>query len=386
MTFAVGLVWALAVGLASVNPSEFRWTRALTVRPGEGPIAFDADPPLFAHAGPGFAGLRVVDASGGQVPWRQLPAAPAPAPRQVPLLDRGRSGGAAVALLDLGVRPGVHDRIDLDLPGQGFVGTATVWGSDDRRTFTLLGSSRVFDLAGAEGRARSTAISFPPSDFRYLRLRATGVASIGGATVSGRSQSAVERPVAARMHGSILDLGGANVPADTIAITATTSRYDRPVRIEARNPGGPWLTVARGRVFRLYGTPSPPIELATGARYLRVTVVNGDDPPLAGLRVRPLARPRTILVEGGHDGPLRLLYGGRPRAAPEYEFARLPRDTLGLDRLRRGTLGPAGLNADFEAARDTRSWVKRHPIVLAAALALAAAVVGLAGFLALRRT
>jgi hypothetical protein len=377
---------ALASGGVGVSPTEFRWTRTLAAPAGPGPIAFDADAPLFARAGPGFAGLRIVDVRGAQVPWRTLPAAPATV-RHVAVLDRGRSGGAAVALVDVGAHPAVEDRIDLDLPGHGFVGVATVSGSDDRRTFTRLGSSRVFDLAGAGGRARSTAVAFAPSDFRYYRLRVAGVPRIDAASVADSAPRGRIRPLAFRRRGRVLDLGGANVPVDAVAITAADRRYDRPVRIEARNPGGPWRLVASGRAFRLYGTASPPIPAppGTAARYLRVTVLNGDDPPLRGLSVRPLARPRTILVEGGRAGPLRLLYGGRRRAAPDYEFARLPRGTLALGAVRPGTLGPPRATAGYVAPPDTRSWVKRHPAAVDAALALAAASVAAAGFLALRR-
>ncbi len=379
-------VGALAVAASSVNASEFRWSRALAAPAGAGPIAFGADAPLFAHAGPGLAGLRIVDAHGIEVPWRPFPAAAAPRAREVAILDRGRRGGAAVALLDLGSHPGVHDRIDLDLPGHGFVGVATVSGSDDLRTFTRVGASRVFDLAGAGGRARSTAVAFAPSDFRYFRLRVGGVARIDGAAIASPVSRAAAKPVPFRRHGRLLDLGGANVPVDSIAVSAAAPRYDRPVRIEARNPGRAWRTVASGRVFRLDGTRSAPIPVGTSARYLRVTVLNGNDPPLAGVVVEPLARPRTVLVEGGHAEPLRLLYGGRPRPAPSYEFARLPRGTLGLASVRRGTLGPPRANADYRPRPDTRSWAARHPAVLDAALALAAAAVALAGFLALRRS
>jgi hypothetical protein len=73
------------------------------------------------------------------------------------------------------------------------------------------------------------------------------------------------------------------------------------------------------------------------------------------------------------------------RHAPVYEFARLPRGALGLDRMHRGRLGSPQLNSAFEPARASGSWVKRHPAVVAAALALAAGVVALAGFFALRR-
>ena len=70
-----------------------------------------------------------------------------------------------------------------------------------------------------------------------------------------------------------------------------------------------------------------------------------------------------------------LLYGGRVRPAPEYEFARLPRGALALDRTRRGRLGPPELNPAYEPVRVSRSWVKRHPVVVETALALAAATV-----------
>jgi len=381
----VALLLAALALAAGVDRNEFRWLRTLSAPAGGGPIVFDADPSLFAHGGQGFSALRVVDAGGDQVPWRPFPPAPAAPPQRVTLLDSGRSGGAAVALVDLGATGHVHDRIDLDVPGHGFVGTVTVSGSDDRRSFTVLGSTRVFDLAGAGGRARSTAVTFPPSDFRYLRLRATGIARIEGATVSGSSPDARPVPVPATVHDRTVDLGGANVPVDALRVTASNPRYDRPVRIEARNGGEPWREIGRAHIYRLFGKTSPSIELATQARYLRVTVENGDDPPLAGLELQPLARPRKILVEGGHETPLTLLYGGRARRAPEYEYARLPRGALALESMRRGRLGPPRLNQAYEPVSVSRSWVKRHPVVVGAALAVAAAVVALTGFLALRR-
>jgi hypothetical protein len=311
----------------------------------------------------------------------------------VRVLNSGRRGGAAVALLDLGPGHRVHDRIDLEVVGRSFVGRATVLGSDDRRAFTRLGSTRIFDLRGAVGRARSTAVTFAPSDFRYLELRATGVRRIVGATVSGRAQRPVLRSLRTRVSVSregnrtqlLVDLGYRNVPVDELEIGASTRRYDRPIEVETQNPGGPWTPVVSGRIFRYYGTSSPPLELGARGRRLRITVSNGDDPPLAGLRVQALARPRPLLVEGGHPGPLRVLYGGRPRRAPDYDFARVPGSALVLGRPHGGTLGPERLVADFRPAPDTRSFVKRHPAVVDAVLAAAAAVLALGGFLALRR-
>jgi len=90
---------ALALAAGTLDPSEFRWSRALTAPRGAGPIFFDADASLFAHGGSGFAGLRIVDAHGSQVPWRPLPGVTETQPKEVPLLDVGRQGRAAVGVV-----------------------------------------------------------------------------------------------------------------------------------------------------------------------------------------------------------------------------------------------------------------------------------------------
>jgi hypothetical protein len=113
-------------------------------------------------------------------------------------------------------------------------------------------------------------------------------------------------------------------------------------------------------------------------------IENGDDAPLRAIRVEALARPRTLLVEGGHPGPLTVYYGGAV-AAPTYDYARLPRSALALDTARRGALGAEATNPDFRVV-DHRSFAARHGSLLMLALGLAAAVVLGAAALALRRT
>ena len=118
---------------------------------------------------------------------------------------------------------------------------------------------------------------------------------------------------------------------------------------------------------------------------LRIRIANGDDAQLRGIRVEAFAHPRTLLLEGGHRGPFTLYYGGQVRA-PVYEFARLPRSALALDRMQRGALGRERANALYRVV-DTRSFFARHgSLVITAALALAAVAVLAAGALALRRT
>jgi len=93
---------------------------------------------------------------------------------------------------------------------------------------------------------------FPPSDFRYLLVRASGVSRIDGATVSTAPSPArlIER------HGTIrrtsfnptrlvLDLGCRNVPVDQLYLSAATPRYNRAATVEGSNDGRNWSELAR---------------------------------------------------------------------------------------------------------------------------------------------
>jgi hypothetical protein len=388
---AAAAALALAAAAAALDTQPFRYERTLTPG-GPAPVRFEPDGPLYGHSRTDLADLRILDADGRQVPWRMLPGVEEPAPVAVRVLNAGRRDGKAVALLDLGPARRVRDRVELDVPDTGFVGRVEVSGSNNRRTFTLLSTSVIYDIAGAVSHARSTTVVFPPSDFRYLFLRASGVSRIDGATVSAAPSRAqrIERGGSVRRGSAnptrlVLDLGFRNIPVDELYVTAQTRRYDRDAVVAGSNDGRTWSELARTRVYRLTRSVSSPIDVVARHRYLRLTILNGDDEPLRGIRLRAVARSRAVLVEGGHPGPLRLLYGDPAASAPSYDFARLPRAELGLAHARHGRLGAETANPRFEPRPDTRSFSAKHPAVVAAVLALAAGVVGFGGFLALRR-
>lgn len=385
------VVAAPAAFAQSLDESGFRYVRPLQAPPGL--AAFEPDGVLFAHTRRELADLRILDSAGAQVPWRTRPVQGSTRPPlPVLVLNSGTQGGAAVALLDLGPNAGVHDQVTLDIPEQDFVGKVEVSGSDRRRgAFTRLSTTVIYDISGAPP-ARSTTAVYPPSDFRYLSLRATGVGEIAGASViasPGPQPELLERPVRStevrsgrRLTIVTVDLGFRNVPVDEIRVLSSTRLYDRPVQVEASNTGERYVLYAQGRVFRFQESVDATIPVEVRHRYLRLTIENGDDAPLEGLRVEALARPRTVLVSEGFEPPYRLVYGNPRLGAPEYDFAQAPIDP---DSAANATLGREALNPDWEAPEDTRSFTARHPQVMKAALALAAAVLLFGAFLALRR-
>jgi hypothetical protein len=385
---------AIAAALATeVDETQFRYTRALSGQQTV-PVNFEPDGPMYGHARIDFPDLRVLDADGKQVPWRPEPLPAAVPSRPVTVIARGRQDGVVSVVLDLGPVPSIVDRVVLDIPDRAFVGTAAVQGSSTAAegTYARLSTTPIYAVQGAVD-ARSTTAVFPATDYRYLLVQASGVARITGASVARDPEDAVLEPVASetrrrnRPRATVvrLDLGFANVPVDAIRVHSSTPRYVRPVAVEGSNDGATFVALGGGEVARFRGVELSQLDVAARSRYLRVTIQNGDDAALEGLRVTAEARPRPLLVAEGYRPPFRLLYGSATVPAPQYDFARLPAAATGFERAQAGLLGTERVNEGFEAPADVRTFFERHGDLVEIALVLAALVVAAAGVLALRR-
>jgi hypothetical protein len=398
LTLSLVPILLLAAGAqpaaAAASHTDLRYERPLVAESGAAPVLVEPDGALFEHSLPGFADLRIADAEGQEVPWRRVPSSRSAAPESAPALNSGRLGRFAVALLDLGAQRRIRDRVLLKIPDREFVGRAIVLGADERDgPFTRLSTTGIYDARGARP-ARSTIAVFPPSDFRFLLVRASGVSHIIGASVSG----ARERPqllrrrassVAMRQDGRrtiiTLDLGSRNVPVDELRITAGTRRYERPVLIAGSNSRPRFTPLAAARIFRFPGSASAPISIRAHHRYIRIEIDNGDDLPLRGIEISAWSRTRTLLLEGGHSFPYTVYYGDSSASAPDYDFSRLPIGALGIGRAVPGRLESERENPAFEPPPDTRSFAARNPELITGALALAALALGAVGLVALRK-
>ena len=282
----------------------------------------------------------------------------------------------------------MRQRIQLDVPLRPFVGRAEIFGSDDRRTFTRLSSTAIYDVRGAT-RAVSTAVVFPPSDFRYYRVRATGVRRIQGATAEAVAE--VAAPVERRARITIrqsgrrtvvdADLHYRRLPVHELRFASSTVAFDRPVEISGSNDGRSFFVAGGGRLYRFGDAGETTVPVDSRYRHLRIRIENGDDEPLADLRVTLRAYRDYILLAPGFAPPYRVLYGG-PTVRPQYDFAAQP-EVRGAPQY--VALAPERPNPAFEPPPDTRSFVERNPKMLQGALALAAVALCIGGFLALRR-
>ena len=385
------LLAAVAVAAGGVDESAFRYTRPLEAP--SGPVTFEPDARMYGHARVGFPDLRIVDAAGSQVPWRPAPMPAAVASQPVAVVARGRRDGIVTVVLDRGAVHPVIDRVELEIPDRTFVGRVVVSGSTSgaEGTYARLSETPIYAVHGAVD-ARSTTAVFPATDYRYLLVRATDVSAITGARVARQPSETPLEPVAStsrrREQGQAtvvrLDLVFSKVPVDAVRIDSTTPSYVRAVRIEGSNGGKAYVALGQGRVARFSGVALTQIAIDAHQRFLRVTIENGDDAPLDGLRVVAEARTRPLVLSAGYSPPYRLLYGATTAPAA-YDFEQLPAAATGVDHAAGGTLGAETVNELYVAPADTRTFLERNGWVVQGLLVAAALVAAAAGLLALRR-
>jgi hypothetical protein len=390
---AVATVLVSIAVAQDVDTSEFRYTRILAA-PSGAPVVFEPDGAMHAHAGVDFPDLRIVDAAGTQVPWRSVPLPEAVPLQQVELVARGRLGDTVSVVVDRGANPEVVDRIVLTVPDQEFVGEVEVQGSNTgaEASYAALSTTPIYSVRGAVD-ARSTTAVFPPTDYRFLLVRASGVRDITGASVERDPTRPQLEQVPAETRQSDgarrtvvrLDLGFAKVPVDAIRIRSSTDRFVRNVTVEGSNDRTVFTPLGGGEIARFRGVDIDRIDVAARHRLLRVVIENGDDAPLAGLRVTAEAKPRPLLLADGHGPPFELFYGSPEAAAPAYDFERLPAAATGFEQAVDGQLGPESANELFEPPADTRTFFERNDAALQVLLVVAAIVVAVSGILALRR-
>ena len=218
------------------------------------------------------------------------------------------------------------------------------------------------------------------------------MARIDGATASGRPRETEPVPLPASTTRSeqgsrtrvVLDLGHANMPVDELRVTAAT----RTLRPRARRRGVERpQDVEQRRVGPDRPLPRHPRRGAAARRPRPVPAAHDRE-----RRRRAAARPRrgprshgraSLLGEGGHPRPYRVLYGSPTAPTPQYDFALVP--ATALPPTHAAALGPERPNPAYAAPRDTRSFVDRNGWVVQAALALAAVALAAVGFLVLRR-
>jgi hypothetical protein len=355
-------------------------------------LVVDAD--IWKFARPDLGDLRLYDGS-SQVPYALITERGGSSVQQsaAQILNLGKVGDHTEFDLEVGdVQE--YSRVRLQLEAKNFINIAHLQGrksvSVNDRSGTDLGTSTLYDFT-AEGLGSNSILKFPASSFSSLHIRlAPGVlpAQVKGAYISNFS----ETKAAWSQAGNCSELAGApkqsvfdcqivdGVPVDriTVDLPASALNFNRTVTVSDEKGND----VERGSISRVRmnrgGQSVTSEELAIElslrtAKRIRVTVENGDDPPLPALHLTPMSVQRRLYFDPRGKSALELYYGDPKLETPSYDYKKFfqPASDAPVAQL-----GAASANPQFTGRPDDRPWSERHKAVLWIAMLLAVALLG----------
>jgi hypothetical protein len=397
---AIGVLLLVAPAKAGFEAKEWLYRKPIRV----GAVAAAAyaevglDKEVYARAARSLADLRIIGEDGSEVPYvlRQWDATRTEAAVPAAILNRSVLPQRSTRLeLDAG-RPGrPHNQIRLTIGEREFWRQVTVEGSDDRRTWLVLTTTPVFRFTEAAS-VEQTTLLYPRSLYRYLRitirddgqppLTVEKAELLFEQVVPAREDHWADDPVRpmvdapAKTTSVTLDLGS-GLPVSRVVLTVTApASFARTVQIAASDDGQTWSGAGSATIFRGPRTPQGPIGIGFSeiqTRFLRLTVADGDNTPLAVSRAAVYGTRRTLLfpIAAGHTYHL---YLGSTAAPPTYDLAEILSREPAPPRPAAASLGPLETNPSYVAPLPPRRpWTEEHPALLWGILAAVVAVLGL---------
>lgn len=363
-----------------------------------------ADLRLYDKARSDMADLRVYNAVGGEIPYELTVRRDVDTHSLFTSRDFNRAveGAAAIVSCDLGEQPRLHNEVRISTAGNNFRRMIEIDGSANGAQWATLASQAILFRFASGGRTvEQDSVSYPPSSYRYIRVRverdpqvdraAPEITSLGvlraehvkGETVSF---SATMEPRDAEPYqgrpASIwrIDLGG-RVPLQSLEIDVAEQAFSRPFVLEiVDDPAAPEL-LASGDLIRTEEHNTDPVRIDFSERFarrLKLTVTDDRNPPLSLNGASALSAARELVFTAPH-GVVRLYYGNPKGKAPHYDSTSL----IPPDRAFQGnlTLGPQRANPTYHP--EAKPLSERSPwlvylVLIGACAALAAILVNLA--------
>jgi uncharacterized protein DUF3999 len=390
-------------------PSQWRawhFSRMVQAAAAEQRIPADIHVPweVFPRCGPGCGDLRLIDDQGQEVPFELFVDRGISKTDNYPakLLENSFVAGKYTQLIaDLGDKPPLYDQVRVLTPEADFIVWAELALSDDAHTWRIVDARAPISRFHARAIEGTQTIPFQGLNARYVRIRIFEPARqfpVSGVEVLNCISREPQRvPLAVSVVSEHVEdasesrwranLGTVNMPVNAVVFTTDLPEFYRAVRIMSSDDGKEWEFRGSGQIYRYRQGDKfrewLRVEFAepSGARYLRVEVLNGNDRPLSNARLELQGVPRIVIFRQGAGRTYRILYGNQKAHAPQYDLSHY----LDIEAVkpvhRLLSLGPEEITLNYE---DPRPYTERHPNLLWLAFGISILLLAYAALRALR--
>lgn len=362
---------------------------------------FVVDEALWTHSRPDLGDLRLYD---GDTPVQyalsEQTAGVSSEEVEAKILNLGSVNGHTEFDLDTqGLAE--YDRIRLRLEAHDFVATAFVSGGSAPRkgTEVKLPSSTLYDFT-KEQLGSSSFLKLPPSSFAYLHIKlspgiipqqvkAAAIFNLREQKASWTNAGSCAAPEQEQRLTVITCTFPAKVPVSRVALQVAPNQvnFRRTVTIEDAKGdqlgGGDITRVRVNRAGTLVTNEDLAINFAGSSGPIKVSIDNGDNPPLGISSSQLMTLERRIYFDPQGRSAVKLYYGDENLPAPVYDYARFFHAEASLALAQ---LGPDSHNPRYAGRPDQRPWSERHTVILWTAMLLVVLVLASLAIRGLRAT
>ncbi|HTK33355.1 MAG TPA: DUF2339 domain-containing protein [Candidatus Paceibacterota bacterium] len=390
----IGIGTAALAGISHANIAEaaftlsdWQYARSLTVPSASGFVkaVLPTDISWTSRTGQ-FADVRIIDKQGNEVPYvlsqNQTSSGPTLNARLIGLTST--LSGSTVFVADMGTKATVYSSLNISVArtSTDFRSQVHVYSSDSQlptesNAWSLVTSNgfifRVTDpTTGATSGKYS--VSIPATAARYLKIvisegdkdpvTVTGMtAQRDIETIVGRDTMSLNATVfndpKKKTTDVTVDLGSVGRLSDRVDLNVNpeSANYIRRVVVAISDDAVNWRSNGEGSISRIStsifnGASNYVSYQPVRARYVRLSIVNDDNPPLSVTNRVSVSVPLYAVIFQVDPGQSYVLYYGNPTALqPEYDTAQLtsyidennlPTATVGAETVNVAYVAPAG--------------------------------------------
>jgi hypothetical protein len=338
-----GLLLCPLLALGAVQPADWIYEQTFSVA-APGLLKLSLPPATLDAARPGLEDLRLLYASGAEMPYAIQRPTPAPRVTQAPKSFRVQlTAKASIITLETGLGTPIEG-LALQTPAEGFIKAVQLEGSADGASWRPLAKGEAV-FQRYQGASRMFIPLKPDSPLAWLRLSVDDSRSAPVPWTGAQFHAAPAEPVVLETITPVIlerhetadetrltvDLGAANLDLATLTFQTSETLLNRQVTVaipQVREDSIREQTIATGAIYRLAveGQPTAedltlPLNAQATSRQLIVTIRNQDSPPLAALSLTAQRRPAYLLFRSPQAGTYRLLTGNARCPAPRYDIA-----------------------------------------------------------------
>lgn len=404
--FAISLLFFLAGALARADFDIHSWKHRAPITGGRVASEYailQLPPEFFSYLKPDLSDLRIIN-SDGEVPYVLGVEKEAVSSNRVPArmfnLSAGANGTSFIA--DAGPGGVFHNSITIQVASENFRRGVVIEGSRDEKSWrTLASQGQIFDYTVRDIKSvsvRDTDVSYPEATFRYLRVTISGgPIDVRGVQVFREIQLAAREAVyepavsvsensEARTTDAVLDMGTAGIPHRRGALKTSSANFNRPIAIYDSNNKSDWRLLTYGYLYDIRTPAFTGSNLGfaypeSNRRYIKISVLNGDDRPISIDGISLYGVVRRIVFSYDPAKEYFAYLGWSDARRPQYDFEKISQylDITSLDQVSAGRIEKNPEYKEPEVPKEPIT--ERSPYVLPLILGVVVAVLA---FLLLR--